>query len=152
MIQSVVVLRIINHFACQVFALLNTIATYIDRDNYKRLTNLSQVAVACEEPTYCHVGNALPIELTSPEALRILENSSDLVVSDNLLHHCAIDKAALHRLSLLTSTAYVTSAFQYLPHNQDLRDVIVVAESEAVRDTLRLIDIYHDEKVDEGFI
>ena len=109
MIQSVVVLRVIYHFAGQVLALLNAIATYIDWDNYERLADLSQVTVACEQPSDCHVGNALPVELTSPEALTILENCGDLVVSNDLLHQCAIDKATLHGLSLLTTTAYVTS-------------------------------------------
>ena len=109
MIQGVVVLRVIYHFAGQVLALLDAIATYIDWDNYKRLADLGQVTVACEKPFDCHVGNALPVELTCPEALTILENSGDLVVSNDLLHQCAIDKATLHGLALLTTTAYVTS-------------------------------------------
>ena len=109
MIQSVVVLRVINHFAGQVLALLDAIATNIDWDNYERLPDLLQVAVAREEPTDCHIGRALPVELACSEALTILENSGDLVVSNDLLHQCAIDKATLHGLSLLTTTAYVTS-------------------------------------------
>ena len=48
MIQSVVVLRVINHFAGQVLALLDSIATNIDWDNYERLADLGQIAVTCE--------------------------------------------------------------------------------------------------------
>ena len=152
MIQSVIVFRIINHFASQVFALLNAIATYIDRDNYECLADLGQVAVACEEPANCHVSHALPIELITSEALTILENSGDLVVDDDLLHQCAIDKAALHGLSLLTTTANVTGTPQDLLHYKDFRDIIMVTECKAIRNALRLIDIDHNEKVDEGFV
>ena len=48
MIQSVIVLCIIYHFAGQVLALLDAIATYIDWDNYERLADLGQIAVTCE--------------------------------------------------------------------------------------------------------
>ena len=152
MLQSVVVLRVINHFTGQVFALLNSIATYIDRYDYERLADFGQVAVACKKPANSHVCIASPAKLTCSEALTILKNSGDLIVSDNFLHQGAIDKAALHRLSLLTTTAYVTSAAQDLLHNQDLGDVIVVAESKATRDTLGLIHVDHDEKVDKCFV
>ena len=73
-------------------------------------------------------------------------------MSDNLLHQCAIDKAALHRLSLLTTTANVTSASEDFIHYQDLWYVVVVTKCKAIRDTLRLIDVNHDEKVNEGFV
>ena len=152
MIQCVVVFRVINHLTGQVLALLDAIATYIDWDNYERLPDLAQVAVARKEPTDCHIGRALPVELACSEAFTILENSGDLVVSDDLLHQRAIDKAALHWLSLLSATTDVTSLSKDLLHDQDLGDILVVAKCETTRNSLRLIDVDHDEKVDEGFV
>lgn len=46
MVQIVVVLRVIYHFAGQVLALLDAITTYVDRDDYEIRADLGQVAVA----------------------------------------------------------------------------------------------------------
>ena len=46
MIQIVVVLWVIYHFAGQVFALLDAIATYVDWYDYEIRTDLGQIAVA----------------------------------------------------------------------------------------------------------
>ena len=75
-----------------------------------------------------------------------------MIVLDDFTEQSAVDIATLNRLALLTPAQDVAIGLDDVVEEHDSWGVLEVAEGEACRDTLRQVDVVHDEKVDECFV
>ena len=71
----------IDHFGGQICTLIDSVATNVDRHNEKSLPASSESAVSVNQPSNCHVGACLFIQLVGSESLAVLEDGRNLISS-----------------------------------------------------------------------
>ena len=94
-VKRVVSFLSIYHLSGEVDALINAIVADHHWHNHQISATLLETHERLDEPTYRHVSLLASAELTRTESLIVLENRSDLVVTDDLFKHGTVDIVAL---------------------------------------------------------